>query len=136
MQLSCTGVCTPTTTEEITGTNMKSETALEAYLTDLRRLYVGDLAGPRASCHDLGFYEGTQVADSRSFVAQTLKCGVEVRITMDEAPRTSGTRVLLPSRWSDLAADDAVGAVAVSAARALGDTTAFGGSAWGLGRNG
>ena len=55
---------------------------------------------------------------------------------MDEAPRARGTRVPLPSRWSDLAADHAVGVLAVSAARALGDTSSFGGSAWGLGRHG
>ena len=85
---------------------------------------VDDLAGQRASCCDFGFYEGTEVTNSRSFVGQTLKCGVEVKIT-------------LPGRWSDVAADDAVGAVAVSAARTLGDTiTMFGGRARGVGRNG
>ena len=100
-------------------------------------LCVGDLAGQRASCRDLSFCEGAQVANSRSLVGQTLNCGVEVKITRNEAPRARGPRIPLPDGWSDVAADDAVGVVAVSAARALGDTvTIFGGRGQGVGRNG
>ena len=97
----------------------------------------GDLVEQRASCHDLGLYDGTQAENSRSVAGQTQKCGVEVKITRDGAPRAKGLRVPLPGRWSDFAADDAVGAVAVPAARGFDDMILmFVGRVRGVGRNG
>ena len=84
-------------------------------------LSVATLLDSERACSDLGLYRRTQIASSRR----------------DDAPRARDQRIPLPDRWSDVATDEAVGVVAVSAERALGDTvTVFGDRAREVGRNG